>query len=192
MAKIQLLENALQYVDVRGNSILFNHPVGQEDLIQARNFLIELDRKRSIYESEAYQKKQMTYLPSNGTGANKIQAHFDSLDGELLFFEIKPSNSGKSVVMHQESKAHIKSRIKQKQMAQKKTAKKKAAPKKAAAPKKPGAPTLKSIVDDLAWDGKTNAEIVAVLDKKKIAYSVKSVMWYASKARQTEKDAKKK
>lgn len=193
LIKIKLLEQALEYVDVKGGHVLFNQHVGESDLIQARNFLIELDRKRGIYESEAYQKKQLPYLPSARSGTDKIKAHFDTLDGELLFFEIKPSTSGKSVVIHQESKSHIKKRIKQKQMATKKAAKKKAAPKKkVVAPKKDGAPTLKSRVDDLAWEGYTNAEIFKALDKAKIAYSEKSVRWYASKARQTDNDAKKK
>lgn len=190
IAKIKLLENALQYVDVRENHVLFGHHVDNSDLIQARNFLIELDRKRSIYESEAYQKKELPYLPSGGSSTEKVKAHFDAMDGELLFFEVKPSTTGKSVIIHKESKSHIKSRIKQKQMATKKKAavkKKKVAPK----VKKPGAPTLKSLVDDLAWAGKTNAEIYVALTKKGMDYSEKSVMWYASKARQTEKDAKK-
>lgn len=189
IAKIKLLENALLYVDARENHVLFGHPVGSSDLVQARNALIELDRKRSIYESEAYQKKELPYLPSGGSSTEKIKAHFDALDGELLFFEVKPSTTGKSVIVHKESKSHIKSRIKQKQMATKKAAKKKVAKKKAT-PKKPGAPTLKSLVDDLAWAGKSNAEIFTALNKKKVKYSEKSVMWYASKARQTEKDAK--
>lgn len=187
LGKIKLLENALEYIDVRGNSILFGRPVGNEDLVQARNFLVELDRKRSVYESDAYQKKELPYLSSNGSGTEKIKDHFS--DGELIFFEVKPSTSGKSVKRHQESKSHIKSRIKQNQMAQKKKA---AAKKKVAVKKKAGGPTLKSLVDDMAWDGKTNAQIVAALNKKKVQYSIKSVMWYASKARQTDKDAKKK
>lgn len=192
LIRIKLLEQALEYVDHKEKHILFGEPVGKTDLVQARNYLIELDRKRSIYESEAYQKKELPYLPSGGSSTDKVKVHFDAMDGELLFFEIKPSTTGKSVVMHQESKSHIKKRIKQKQMAQKKAAKKKVAKKKAAAPKKKaGGPTLKSLVDDMAWDGKTNEQIIAVLDRKKIDYQLSSVRWYASKARQTEKDAKK-
>lgn len=195
MVRIKMLEQALEYVDPRGNHILFGQLVGPSDLVQARHYLVELDRKRSIYESDAYQKKRLPYLPSAGFNVDKVKAHFDAMDGELLFFEVKPSTSGKSVVMHQESKSHINSRIKAKQMATKKAAKKKTAPKKKAAAvkavAKDGEPTLKSRVDDLAWEGYTNLEIMEALNKAKVPYSEKSVRWYASKARQTDKDTKK-
>lgn len=176
-----MLEQALEYVDPKGNHILFGNLVGKSDLEQAKNYLAELDRKRGIYESEAYQKKQLPYLPSNG-GGDKVKAHFDALDGELIFFEVKPSTSGKVVVEHQQTKSFIKKQIKQKLMA----TKKKAAKKKPVA-KKAKEPSLKSFVDEMAWEGKTNAEIFAALDKKKIKYSENSVRWYASKARALDK-----
>ena len=161
--------------------MLFGQEVDAGHVVRAKERLKELDRLRGIYEGEAYQKKQLPYLPSNGSHTDAVKAHFDEMDGELLFFEVKPSTSGRIVVEHSQTKTHIKKHIKSKLMATKKAAKK-AAPKKKATAKKEGV-TIKSFVEGLVSKGKTNAEIFEALNKAGMVYSEASVRWYASKAR---------
>lgn len=183
LIEIKLLENALSY-EFNGKSRLRGQPIDHGHLVRAQERLKELDRVRGVYESPEYQKKQLPYLPGAGTSrVTKVKAHYDEQDGELLFFEVKPSSSGRIVVEHVSTKSHIKGRIKQKQMATKKKAAKKAAKPAKKAAKKVEGDSIRARVEKLVKAKKNNAEIMEALDKDGIAYSISSVRWYASKAR---------
>lgn len=190
LIEIRLIENALNF-QFKNESRLRGKVVSEGDLIRAKNELTELDRVRSIYESEAYGKKLLPYLPSNGSITEKVKAHFDELDGELLFIEVKPSTNGRIVTEHVQTKSHIKKSIKQKLMATKKAAKKKVAKtatKKVNKSTKPAkakteGDSIRARVEKMVGKGLNNAAIFEALNKDGIAYAESSVRWYASKAR---------
>lgn len=188
LIKISLIENALMYT-FNGESRLHGLVVDSSTLKRAKNDLNELIRVQDIHNGGGY--KKLEYFNSPGSRVDKVKDHFDKDDGTLSFIEVKQSSSGKFVVNHKQSKSSILKQIKQKQMA----TKKKVAPKKAAkkaAPKKKGAAkksvktegdSIRSRVDKLVGKGLDNAAIMEQLDKDGIVYSIKSVRWYASKAR---------
>jgi len=186
MLKIRMIENALQY-QVAGVSHLYGQPIDNGHLIRAKNDLARLDRERLYFE------KHPNYMPCNAARVQKITSHFDE-NGSLTFIEVKPTTTGDAVKAHLSTKSHIVKSIKNKQMATKKKAAKKGALKKAAkkvAPKKAvkksttktEGDSIRARVDKLVAAGKDNAAIMEALDKEGIVYSIKSVRWYASKAR---------
>jgi hypothetical protein len=189
--KIKLIENALTYT-YKGEHILFGKKIDAGDLKRAQLELQELVRIKELHTSGKY--NNLPYFNCNGITLDKVKEHFNS-EGTFAFIEIKESSRGKYVMNHKLSKSSILKQIKQKQMAtKKKAAAKKAAPKKAASKKssKKAAPkktvktegdSIRTRVDKLVGQGKDNKAIMEALDKDGIVYSIKSVRWYASKAR---------